>query len=291
MLKQDYKKMENEMRIAKDAWERERETLQTRLSLADARDERIMDSCKNMFKEFKEVRTNLDAIRSEKVEMVEKMNGFFPNMQTLLTKAFSFNQRLVSEVTDKYKREMSMRRKYFNQLQELRGNIRVFCRIRPLLPFEEKKGYRNCITFPEDDQLVVHQADPKSDEIFKHFFEFDRVYVPDMSQEMICEDTSEYIQSVMDGYNVSIFAYGQTGSGKTYTMMGPPENPGVNRLALQELFKIVEQREGMYDYNISVSLFEIYNDKPNDLLVKKKDPKKKISSSPDARWVGVYSRS
>jgi len=284
-------KMENEMRIAKDSWERERETLQTRLSLAESRDERIMASCKNMFKEFKEVRTTLDSIRTEKVEMVEKMNGFFPNMQTLLTKAFSFNQRLVSEVTDKYKREMSLRRKYFNQLQELRGNIRVFCRIRPLLPFEEKKGLRNCLTFPEDDQLIVHQADTKSDEIFKHFFEFDRVYVPDFSQEQVCEDTSEYIQSVMDGYNVSIFAYGQTGSGKTFTMMGPKENPGVNRRALSELFKIVEQREGMYDYTIKVAMFEIYNDKPKDLLVDKVDQKKKISSSSASRWISIYSRS
>jgi len=259
-------KMEAEMRIAKDSWEREKESLQSRLTMAESRDERIMTACKSMFTEFQTVRSTLDSIRSEKVEMVEKMNDFFPNIQQILTKAFGFNQKLVSEVTDKYKREMSLRRKYFNQLQELRGNIRVFCRVRPLLPFEIKKGYRSCITFPEEGQLIVHQADKKSDDIIEHFFEFDQVYNTDTSQEMACEDTTEYIQSVMDGYNVSIFAYGQTGSGKTFTMMGPPENPGVNRRALAALFKMVDQREGMYDYNIMLSIFEIYNNEPRDLL-------------------------
>jgi len=259
-------RMEAEMRIAKDSWEREKESLQSRLTLAESRDERIMAACKGMFTEFQSVRSTLDSIRAEKVEMVEKMNDFFPNIQQILTKAFGFNQKLVSEVTGKYKREMSLRRKYFNQLQELRGNIRVFCRVRPLLPFEIQKGYRSCVTHPEEGQLIIHQADKKSDDIIEHFFEFDHVYDAKYTQEMACEDTTEYIQSVMDGYNVSIFAYGQTGSGKTYTMMGPPENPGVNRRALKELFKIVDEREGMYDYTILLSIFEIYNDQPRDLL-------------------------
>merc|ERR1719510_558693 len=227
-----------------------------------------------MFTEFQSVRNTLDAIKNDKIQMIDTMNGFFPDIQQLLTRAFGFNQKLVSEVTEKYKREMSLRRKYFNQLQELRGNIRVFCRVRPLLPFETKKGYRSCVTFPEEGQLIVHQADKKTEDIIEHFFEFDQVYNPETSQEDACLDTSEYIQSVMDGYNVSIFAYGQTGSGKTYTMMVPPENPGVNRRALRELFKIVDEREGMYDYNIMLSIFEIYNDQPRDLLDKAEKGKK-----------------
>jgi len=146
--------------------------------------------------------------------------------------------------------------------------------VRPLLPFETKQGFRSCVTFPESGQLIVHQADAKNDDIIEHFFEFDQVYAPGSSQELACEDTTEYIQSVMDGYNVSIFAYGQTGSGKTFTMMGPADNPGVNRRALNELFKIVKERDGMYDYNIMLSIFEIYNDSPRDLLDKNPKGKK-----------------
>lgn len=34
------------------------------------------------------------------------------------------------------------------------------------------------------------------------------------------EEVSQLVQSVIDGYNVTIFAYGQTGSGKSFTMEG-----------------------------------------------------------------------
>merc|ERR1711973_455858 len=104
--------------------------------------------------------------------------------------------------------------------------------------------------------------------------EYDRVYKPNWTQESISEDTTEYVQSVMDGYNVSIFAYGQTGSGKTYTMDGPPDNPGVNLRALEELFKICEERVPMFEYTINVSLYEIYNDKVACLLTSPKERKK-----------------
>eukprot|EP01047_Picozoa_sp_COSAG01_P018489 COSAG01_NODE_1003_length_12216_cov_8.565350_12_plen_217_part_00 len=58
-------------------------------------------------------------------------------------------------------------------------------------------------------------------------------------------------QSVCDGYNVCVFAYGQTGSGKTYTMMGIPEDPGVNMRALNELFRLRVKNAGSIDYSVS----------------------------------------
>merc|ERR1712037_768934 len=154
-----------------------------------------------------------------------------------------------------------MGRKYFNLVQDLRGNIRVFCRFRPLLPFELKKNYTECVKFPQEGSLKI--VDDKGKTLG---FEFDQVYTPKTDQAQVSEDATEYIQSVMDGYNVSIFAYGQTGSGKTYTMEGPRENPGVNLRALKYLFKIQEERTPQFQYNIKVSIFEIYNEKINDLI-------------------------
>jgi len=198
--------------------------------------------------------------------------NFFPNFKDLLMRAFGFHQNLVDGLMEKYKTELTMRRKYFNMLQDLRGNIRVFCRVRPLLPFEIKKGYSECITFPEEGALLI--KDDK-DQMLK--FEFDQVYSSQTSQERVSEDTTEYVQSVMDGYNVSIFAYGQTGSGKTYTMNGPAENPGVNLRALKNLFKLAEDRKPMFEYEIKVSIFEIYNEEIRDLLqgIEKGKKKKK----------------
>ena len=59
-------------------------------------------------------------------------------------------------------------------------------------------------------------------------------------------------QSALDGYNVCILAYGQTGSGKTFTMMGPPNNPGVNIRAIKELLRITNERDNV-EYQLTVS--------------------------------------
>ena len=60
------------------------------------------------------------------------------------------------------------------------------------------------------------------------------------------------ITSSVDGHNVCIIAYGQTSSGKTYTMMGPPDNIGVNLRSLRELFDVCAQRENI-EYTMRVS--------------------------------------
>jgi kinesin family protein C2/C3 len=62
-----------------------------------------------------------------------------------------------------------------------------------------------------------------------------------------------------------------TGSGKTFTMMGTPDNPGVNRRAVKELIRICDEREHI-EYEMSVSLLEIYNEKIMDLLSESDDP-------------------
>jgi len=65
------------------------------------------------------------------------------------------------------------------------------------------------------------------------------------------------------------------GSGKTFTMDGPADNPGVNLRALEELFKIAEQRTPMFEYTITMSVYEIYNDKVACLLTPRKERKGK----------------
>ena len=70
----------------------------------------------------------------------------------------------------------------------------------------------------------------------------------------------------MDGFNVCIFAYGQTGTGKTFTMEGVPENRGVNYRALEELFRISEERSSSVSYSFGVSILKVYNEKIRDLL-------------------------
>jgi kinesin family member C2/C3 len=74
----------------------------------------------------------------------------------------------------------------------------------------------------------------------------------------VFSETQPLIVSVLDGYNVCIFAYGQTGSGKTHTMQGYGDEAGVNTRALEQLFLLSKERQGVYTYKIKVSLWELY---------------------------------
>ena len=83
-----------------------------------------------------------------------------------------------------------------------------------------------------------------------------------------------------------MFAYGQTGSGKTYTMMGSPEEPGVNMRALNELFRLKAKNAGTINYSIRLSFLEIYCEDIRDLLIDvDKRTKLDIKMNPNG---GVY---
>ena len=55
-------------------------------------------------------------------------------------------------------------------------------------------------------------------------------------------------------------AYGQTGSGKTFTMIGDDENPGLYFSSLDDLFNKITERKKLIDFEVSVSIVEIYNE-------------------------------
>ena len=155
-----------------------------------------------------------------------------------------------------------MRRKLFNELQELKGNIRVYCRARPIIQFEKDLGQTDIVVAGIEGEMSL--VDPEGGP--KKSFEFDRFFKPGTSQEDVYKETNPLVQSVCDGYNVCVFAYGQTGSGKTYTMMGSPTEPGVNMRALNEVFRMRTKHKGSIDYDVKLSFLEIYCEEIRDLL-------------------------
>ena len=100
-------------------------------------------------------------------------------------------------------------------------------------------------------------------------FGFDRVFGPTATQEEVyAESTEGIVDSVLDGYNATVFAYGATGSGKTHTMMGNDRvGPGVMGLAMCELWNKIEKAQEDYEFEVSVSCLEVYNETLHDLFV------------------------
>lgn len=108
-------------------------------------------------------------------------------------------------------------------------------------------------------------------------FVFDKLFDEDTTQEEVYSGTTtELLDSVLDGFNGTVFAYGATGCGKTYTVSGTPEEPGIIFLAMQELFTKMQELEDTRKFEVSVSYLEIYNETIRDLLNPEMSPKKLV---------------
>ncbi|KAF2570665.1 hypothetical protein F2Q70_00001299 [Brassica cretica] len=174
----------------------------------------------------------------------------------------------VADAAKNYHVVLEENRRLYNEVQELKGNIRVYCRIRPFLPGQNSR--QTSIEYiGENGELVV--ANPfKQGKDTHRLFKFNKVFGQAATQEEVFLDTRPLIRSILDGYNVCIFAYGQTGSGKTYTMSGPSitskEDWGVNYRALNDLFHLTQIRQNTVVYEVGVQMVEIYNEQVRDIL-------------------------
>ncbi|XP_018504817.2 kinesin-like protein KIN-14J [Pyrus x bretschneideri] len=174
----------------------------------------------------------------------------------------------LTDAAEKYHAVLDENRKLYNEVQDLKGNIRVYCRIRPFLRGQSQR--ETTIEYiGENGDLVI--ANPsKQGKDSRRLFKFNKVFGPAATQADVFLDTQPLIRSVLDGYNVCIFAYGQTGSGKTYTMSGPSvsstDDWGINYRALNDLFQISQSRKSSIAYEVGVQMVEIYNEQVRDLL-------------------------
>ncbi|ESQ32243.1 hypothetical protein EUTSA_v10005446mg, partial [Eutrema salsugineum] len=210
------------------------------------------------------------ALVSNQVKEIKNCSFVEPEMSNAL-------QLLTTELgtlKKQYLEESSERKRLYNEVIELKGNIRVFCRCRPLHQAEIANG---CASVVEFDPSHENELQILSTDSSKKHFKFDHVFKPEDGQETVFAQTKPIVTSVLDGYNVCIFAYGQTGTGKTFTMEGTPENRGVNYRTLEELFRSSESRSRLMKFELSVSMLEVYNEKIRDLLVDNSNhPPKKL---------------
>lgn len=270
-----------------DVGTRDREMLNVRSELAQVRadleQERIVkDNLKEKLSEasvrYEDVESSAQAMKT-KINFLEsdsqQQSQAFADLNTKTQEAVDY----ANEANAKLRAEETLRRKLHNQVQELKGNIRVFCRVRPALDCETEDKAR--ITFPDSQEdskeLSVMGPEQKNamgkDTTSKNGFSFDRVFGPASQNPHVFDEISQLIQSALDGYNVCIFCYGQTGSGKTHTMSA---KDGMIPLAVSQIYDTAHSLEEKgWKYSMEGSFVEVYNENLNDLLGKADDFDKK----------------
>merc|ERR1719220_801730 len=205
------------------------------------------------------------------------------------------------EMMEKMRWGETERRKLHNLVQELKGNIRVFCRMRPLLGEEGSEEIRHVNIQTEKNLELIKTVDAANESIagglnknMKYDFEFDRVFGPNSSQSEVFTEISQLVQSALDGYNVCVFAYGQTGSGKTFTMEGGPaieddeSQCGMIPRTIRQIFEVQKKlKEKSWEYKLQASFLEIYNEEIRDLLVNDSNLKYDIKMS-DSKGTDIH---
>ena len=189
-------------------------------------------------------------------------------------------------------------------------NLKVAIRIRPPLPREIEKNlpFRSiAITNKENNTCsLVEYIGAELDEVGRqkewisnpqmfqiHRFTFDDVFDIDSNQEEVYSVSAKpAVNSVLEGYNSTIFAYGQTGTGKTFTMEGftynqYDESRGIIPRTIEDIFAYIESNSNKdTKFIIRAGYLQIYNEMISDLL-KPNNPNKNLNIREDKKK-GLY---
>ena len=158
--------------------------------------------------------------------------------------------------------------------------IKVSVRCRPMSAKEKSEGYQMCVEVDSDrGEVNVHLSNTP-----KRTFWYDKAYGMDSTQEQVFQETAmPIVESVVQGYNGTIFAYGQTGTGKTFTMEGDFEtdiNKGIIPRSFDLMFNIIKTTYNT-NFLIQCSYLELYNEEVRDLLAKNNKQKLDIREDPE----------
>ena len=165
--------------------------------------------------------------------------------------------------------------------RDSKERINVIVRLRPDDKADLKHYGESCISKVSNKALSLKAPDhyeknnvdtglDTAETSGRKTYSYDRVYGPHARQEDVFAGSVEHlVDSVVAGYNATVFAYGATGSGKTHTMMGTDSQPGITPRAIQRLFKLISEnsqsKTGMM-FMVRMSFVELYHKDFRDLL-------------------------
>ncbi|KAK8045823.1 kinesin family member C1 [Apiospora saccharicola] len=213
--------------------------------------------------------TALIHLKGDEQKQLENFRLMADEKQAALDEALAA-KREAQETKAKLRVEETRRRKLFEQLQTMKGNIRVMCRIRPgrnetecaqieteVGDYDDHIG-KMTLMVPTKNYLQEVVLEPKP-------YDFERVFIPDEGNKKVFDEISQLVQSALDGQKVCIFCYGQTGSGKTYTMSSGQDS--IIPSATSMIYQATEElKDAGWRYRMTGSFTEVYNEKLFDLL-------------------------
>lgn len=190
---EELKDAHDQMRRAKDI---EIESLKRELAEKKAKYTQDISEMTMKFEHAKQV-ADAATIRADQAEAT------LVSMQAAIEEAQvvqQFNAQLHKDLG----REQLARKRLHNEMEDLKGRIRVYVRVRPLSRTETERGCSEAVLKDGKLSVVVKGTGPDG----KKIFDFDQVFggAEGNTQTDVFRDTKHLMMSVLDGYNVCIFA-------------------------------------------------------------------------------------
>jgi hypothetical protein len=169
--------------------------------------------------------------------------------------------------------------------------VKVAVRVRPFNKREKERESRTIIEMLPGNKTAIENPEngDKKEYTFDYsYWSHDGFIEPDTDggylnpqpgsryddQNKVYKDLGiEVLDNAFDGFNACLFAYGQTGSGKSYSIVGYGENKGIIPRVCDEIFNRIHKRESdptnRIQHEVKLQMLQVYNEKVQDLLVKK----------------------
>ena len=207
------------------------------------------------------MKERLDAsLSSDRVQSEEAVS----TLRTQLSEAKTTLKEAESKATEfakEYGKEFYLRKQIAEQLQEMTGGLRVFCRVRPALEGEAEEEI-SVKALDETTVLLEDQTDARRP---RRRFEFNQVYGPTAEQAKVFEDVRPMIAQTLLGFNISAIMYGASESGKSHTVEGTAADPGLLHRAVNSIFEEITGVDESMTFEVFLSSLEIVDETIRDL--------------------------
>jgi kinesin family member C1 len=252
------------------------DSLESQLSTSRSECDRLRSSISSTSEQLETVSKDLATTR-EKLRVTKDLGEDRYKKIQELEKVASKQQESVDYLDSKSRDDEEVRRKLSNTIQELKGNIRVYLRVRPPTPEELDASVQYQFSRTDDSLLEIVSTQNKELSGCKNApekrynYKFDKVFAPEVSQDSIFKEMNQIVRATLDGCNTCIFAYGPTGSGKTHTLEGTDGNLGMIPRSVEFLFEhSYKMAEKGWDFKFVTSYIEVNQDTMRDLLYRQK---------------------
>ncbi|KAF9287327.1 kinesin-like nuclear fusion protein [Linnemannia elongata] len=250
--------------------QQERDMVESNLRIANNHLEQQVQECANLRTTISTQSSNCLAFETDNRALKLKIERTEDNIARRETSIEELERKLRDSETQVRKRqqkvrdEESGRRKLYGTIMDLKGHIRVFCRVRP---HGHNDGTVTSIDYPdlEGREIVLTPAKEP-----KYPFTFDRVFAAASTQGDLFEEVSQMLPSILSGGSACVFAYGSTQTGKSYTLEGSSasaeESMGLIPRSILQIYEAT-RAPGANDwrYTLEIRQVGIYNETIYDL--------------------------